>query len=1155
MDVTEREGGYNDFRKDPCDSVGSQVVTRRVTQVSKKLKSLAVLVAVLLLIAPLPLIGMADELSSNALNSLDPSFAPEEVVVTDEKGHDIEIEASEDEVVPDPALDEQGPSVVEEQDPAPKTPTSDQDPYPEATSLEGEISEEEFTPAAGGNYEVYKNVTLIGSFTTLKDAVDACSDNSSTYFIKVLSDDTSMGAVAEVWGTGKKITILSDSATPYTITQTDNARHIHVYASNSGDPNTLTLMNVVLQGTGTPVSSGDNGGVRIGWRSNLVVGSGAVIQKCSAGEGGGIFVQDGTVTLSGGTITQNISRGNGGGIDGSSWAEITLSSGIISGNTAGDNGGGIHLQRSNSPANFIAMNGASQVVDNTATNNGGGIFIQDSSLMVGGTSQISRNNAGVDGGGVRGVRSTIALNDTSVVGDNKAEHGAGISINSSNDNSSSSSVTLDGGTVSDNVAGDRGGGINVDHRYTTFTMKQGTVSGNRAKTGGGIISSSNAPITIQGGTIEKNVSLNSGGGGILVETGSPLTVTGGTITLNEAQGGDGGGISAQGNNAVVLDNAVISNNKTSSNGGGIAVVSNTLVSENSRFLNNTAIDNGGGIYLYNNASTSVPASTVVDIRTADITGNTAGNDGGGVYLENCNKVSLAGVGILQNDAGVDGGGIRGTNSTLTMTDDNTVTNSIHLNTAEHGAGMSLNANSVVDITSTDVAQNTATDRGGGINIDSGTTFTMTSCLIVDNSARTGGGVISNRSDLTFVSGMVRMNTSSYGGGGFAVENGSMLTVNNGYIEYNNAGLNGGGIRVWDSVLTINGGAVSDNTASGNGGGVYLSTSSDLHMTNGAIANNHTPAGDGGGIFTEDLSYTDPVDPSCYTNLVISPTATISGNTSRSTEVYPSNYTVFTAFDGKLLTNDEINYRRSMYTLVYDSNGGQGGTETDAFLQNTTVTVKTSTAVGFAPLTPGYEFKYWSTDPGGEAAGGTRYDSGDSLMLDANTILYAIWGPPGAISGIVFQDNNTNNVYDAGEELAGKAVTLYKIVSGSRVHVGDTTTAVDGSYHFEIFDLDQDYEVFFELLDPAGIGQWGFIAKGAGLDNSNVNLDGYSDITTIGSAAEVDRTATINAGYKITPVISGAEAGPVQPWVILCFLAFIATTAILLNLRRRNKINV
>ena len=107
-------------------------------------------------------------------------------------------------------------------------------------------------------------------------------------------------------------------------------------------------------------------------------------------------------------------------------------------------------------------------------------------------------------------------------------------------------MTMTGGKITGNTAGQFGGGI---HNEGTLTMTGGTIADNTAGTYGGAIYS-NSTVSISGATLSGNTA-QTGGGAICTE--GTLTLDGVTISGNNAQ--NGGGIYLFGTGTVQLQGA------------------------------------------------------------------------------------------------------------------------------------------------------------------------------------------------------------------------------------------------------------------------------------------------------------------------------------------------------------------------------------------------------------------------------------------------------------------------------------------------------------------------------------------------------------------------------------------------------------------------
>ena len=105
------------------------------------------------------------------------------------------------------------------------------------------------------------------------------------------------------------------------------------------------------------------------------------------GNGGGVYVKDGSFDMSAGSISGNTSA-VGGGVYVEDQGSFTLTGGSISGNSATNSGGGVKVN----PGNSFTMSGNGVIKDNTAGEYGGGVAVEDrASFTLSGTAEISGN--------------------------------------------------------------------------------------------------------------------------------------------------------------------------------------------------------------------------------------------------------------------------------------------------------------------------------------------------------------------------------------------------------------------------------------------------------------------------------------------------------------------------------------------------------------------------------------------------------------------------------------------------------------------------------------------------------------------------------------------------------------------------------------------
>lgn len=276
----------------------------------------------------------------------------------------------------------------------------------------------------------------------------------------------------------------------------------------------------------------DLGGGAFVYESTFTMEGGAIVGN-NADFGGGIYAPSSTVTITGNaSIAGNLSQ-YGGGIY--IYYNSTLTIGenaAISENVSEGYGGGIFANTTE-----ITMTGGTIAENECTKYSGGGLYVDDSTMtMSGGT--VTGNTAEGDGGGIYGYNSVqLTLSGEALIAENRTEdNGGGIALEMN------SSVTLEGGKVSDNFAYLHGGGIYV--KEGAVTMKGGTIVGNDCNRDGGGIYSADSTIDMSDGSIEENQSClktTNGGGAIYANNDSTLTISGGQIVNNSIVDGLGGG--------------------------------------------------------------------------------------------------------------------------------------------------------------------------------------------------------------------------------------------------------------------------------------------------------------------------------------------------------------------------------------------------------------------------------------------------------------------------------------------------------------------------------------------------------------------------------------------------------------------------------------
>jgi hypothetical protein len=218
--------------------------------------------------------------------------------------------------------------------------------------------------------------------------------------------------------------------------------------------------------------------------------------------GGGIYQENGTLTLSGSTTVTGCKASLGGGVqfgDGQNGGTLVMQdTATVTSNTSDSYGGGVFIDSYTT----FEMRGNSAVTNNTAGSDGGGVFTDSSSSMtMRDDASVSGNTTtGNAGGGIAvygGTGAFLEMHDRSSVtgntcgGSNPQYHGGGGVVLGT-----PGALTMDGDTViSGNTSGVGGGGVRSNGQITmsgNAAIKQNTAT---TGTGGGIYGAPDAVLT------------------------------------------------------------------------------------------------------------------------------------------------------------------------------------------------------------------------------------------------------------------------------------------------------------------------------------------------------------------------------------------------------------------------------------------------------------------------------------------------------------------------------------------------------------------------------------------------------------------------------------------------------------------------------------
>ena len=215
---------------------------------------------------------------------------------------------------------------------------------------------------------------------------------------------------------------------------------------------------VISENTAT---NGNGGGVYMNSAPEVTMNGGSITGNTAANNGGGVYAFSGTFTMNDGTIAGNKATAkNGGGV----YAEnigtaFTVKGGTIGGSTAADAnaakyGGGVYVKNGT-----FTMSGG-KVTGNSASKDGGGVRLDKGTFNMSGSAVISRNTADGYGGGVDANDGSFTMSGGSITGNTTTNEspdwsgGGGVFV------FDDGSFTMSGGSITGNNA-IRGGGVEL----------------------------------------------------------------------------------------------------------------------------------------------------------------------------------------------------------------------------------------------------------------------------------------------------------------------------------------------------------------------------------------------------------------------------------------------------------------------------------------------------------------------------------------------------------------------------------------------------------------------------------------------------------------------------------------------------------------------
>ncbi len=522
-----------------------------------------------------------------------------------------------------------------------------------------------------------------------------------------------------------------------------------------------------------------------------------------------------TLNLSGGTLTGGWG-GNGGALDIEAGAAVNLSNVIVTGNHADDRGGGIGNHGTLTMTGGSITNNTSN--DSTDPKGGGGIF----------------NYTGA----------TATLTNVTISGNEAKHYGGGGICNFG-------TLTLDGGTITDNTAGSQGGGIwqegtlNIQGAVTITGNKHSNLADNVYLKNGSVI---NVTGSLEGSSI-----------GITMEN-----ITG-TFTNGYSTYSSGIAPSAlfTADNDVFYDVTLSENEACISQGALIYPVTTEAQLRSAIEMDNANIKLGANISLTQIVGIENNRTITIDLNNYTLDRGCTARDGQAIVVQQGSMLRLSNGTVARGWGGA-GGGIQ-----------------------NYG---------ITDLVNVTLRDNVGDDRGGGI-CNYGT-LTMLGGAIRDNTTRDntslyyhgfptdpdypgGGGIYNHDSGTVTLKDVTITGNKDTGFSGGGICNNGVMMIDGCTITGNKARKLGGGI--WNNgTLNIKGAnTITGNTASsGMVNNLYLTSGRVVNVTGSlAISSIGVSLHDVNGTFTSDYdSYNSGIDPATVFSADLSAIVTVSYNT-------------------------------------------------------------------------------------------------------------------------------------------------------------------------------------------------------------------------------------------------------------------------------------
>ena len=307
----------------------------------------------------------------------------------------------------------------------------------------------------------------------------------------------------------------------------------------------------------------------------------------------------------------------------------------------------------------------------------------------------------------------------------------------------------------------------------------------------------------------------------ITDTAGSVSISG--LTLRDGWSAEEGGAVLNASvGTVTLTDVVVRDSDSQGEGGGIHHVQGSLHLVDSTISGNTA-RGGGGLYVAGEVNPNGVAARATLTRTT-LRDNTA-DAGAGASVEHEGDLDLRAATVTENHANAHGGGVSVTSkASLTVVDGSFVENS----TNGDGGGLYASTESAVSVTGTRFEGNVAgAEEGGEVPDGSG-----------------GGLAAGGMGALTVSDAVFTGNSASAEGGGAMIDNNGSVTISDTEVTGNHAHA-GGGLESAGARVTLRNLTITGNEAEADGGGIESNGSGSFTIIDTTISGN--TAENGGGI--------------------------------------------------------------------------------------------------------------------------------------------------------------------------------------------------------------------------------------------------------------------------------------------------------------------